>query len=298
MVYMTKNRICRFSLLALICWYAALPSGGAEPADTSPPFRGKAGLQLYSLRNQFKKDGLTALDYATEQGFKEVELGLLNPYGFSKEEMKDALLKRGLKPIAGMAPYDELLNKTDKVIETAKFFNVKYVGVSWAARKVPWDETQVLKVAEDFNTIGKRLKENGLQFFFHNHGYEFQPYGDNETLFDLLMQKTDPELVKLEMDVLWTVLPGQDPVKLLKKYPDRWILMHLKELAHGIPKGNLTGRGGPQIETAIGSGQTDYPAVLKTALEVGVKHFFIEDETPDVLNQIPKSLEFLNNVTF
>ena len=292
------NHFYRYALLAVISWCMALPCG-AEPAGKKPPFRGKAALQLYSLRNQFKKDGLAALDFAVEQGFKEVELGLIDPYGFSKEEMKEALQKRGLTPKAGMAQYDALLNKTDQIVEAAKFFDVKYVGVAWAARKVPWDEEQVLKVAADFNIIGKRLKDNGLQFFFHNHGYEFQPYGeDGETLFDLLMQKTDPELVKLEMDVLWTVLPGQDPVKLLKKYPDRWILMHLKELAHGIPQGNLTGKGGPQIETSIGNGQTDYPAVLKTALEVGVKHFFIEDETSDVLNQIPKSLEFLNNVQF
>jgi sugar phosphate isomerase/epimerase len=97
-----------------------------------------------------------------------------------------------------------------------------------------------LKIAEDFNTIGKYLKEKGLQFFYHNHGFEFQPYKNDETFFDLLVQKTDPDFVEFEMNVLWTIFPGQDAVKLLKKYPDRWILMHLKDLAKGV-EGNLSG---------------------------------------------------------
>jgi sugar phosphate isomerase/epimerase len=247
------------------------------------------------LRNQIKENGAVALDFAKEQGFVEVEIGLESHFGLTAEQMKEALQQRGLKPIAAHAGQGFLLNQTEKAVEAANFFGIKYVGVAWASHKAPLDEAQTLKIAEDFNTIGKRLHEKGIQFFYHNHGYEFQPYKDGETLFDLLVQKTDPELVKFEMDVLWTIFPGQDPAKLLKKYPNRWILMHLKDLAKGV-EGNLSGGTDTKNDVALGSGQVDYPAVLKAAQEIGIKHYFIEDESADVLKQIPQSLRFLSGI--
>ncbi|MCL2348766.1 MAG: sugar phosphate isomerase/epimerase, partial [Planctomycetaceae bacterium] len=192
---------------------------------------------------------------------------------------------------------DYLLKDTDKAVEEAKFFGLKYVGVAWAPHQDPLDEKQMLQVAKDFNKIGKKLKEHGLQFFYHNHGYEFYPYKDGQTLFDLLMEKTDPELVKMEMDIMWTVFPGQDPVKLLKKYPDRWVLVHLKDLAKGV-KGNMSGGTDVANDVALGTGQVNYPAVLKAAQEIGVKYYFIEDESNNVLKQIPQSLKFLSTVEF
>ena len=272
-----------------------LAAVGAEVGTGS--FRGSVGLQTYSLRNQIKQDGAKALEFAKEQGFKEVEIGLENHYGMTREEMRDALNKYGLKPVAAMAGLNYLLNKTDEAVENANFFGVKYVGVAWAPHKPPLDESQILKIAEDFNTAGKLLKEKGLQFFYHNHGFEFLPYKGDLTLFDLLMEKTDPDLVKYEMDVMWTFFPGQDPAKLLKKYPNRWILMHLKDLAKGVV-GDHSGKTDVKNDVAIGSGQVDYPVLLKAAQEIGIKHYFIEDESPDVLTQIPKSLKFLSTVKF
>ena len=269
----------------------------AVPVVAQGSFRGPVGLQTYSLRDQIKQDGAKALDFAKEQGFKEVEIGLESHYGMTREDMRDTLRKLGLTPIAAHAGLPYLLNKTDEAVENAKFFGLKYVGVAWAPHKAPLDEAQVLKLAEDFNKAGKLLKEHGIQFFYHNHGYEFYPCKDGLTLFDLLMEKTDPELVKYEMDVMWTVFPGQDPVKLLKKYPNRWVLMHLKDLAKGV-EGNLSGGTDKKNDVPIGSGQTDYPAVLKAAQEIGIQYYFIEDESPDVLKQIPQSLKFLSTVKF
>ena len=266
----------------------------ADPVGTSPTFRGPVGLQTYSLRNQIKKDATAAFDFVKQQGFQVLEIGLENHYGMTKEELKETLKKHGMTPVAAHAGQGYLLNKTDEAIEVAQFFGLKYVGVAWASHKSPLDEAQTLKIAEDFNTIGKRLKEKGIQFFYHNHGFEFQPYKDG-TLFDLLMEKTDPELVKLEMDILWTIFPGQDPVKLLKKYPNRWVLVHLKDLAKGV-KGDLSGHTDVRNDVALGTGQVDYPAVLKAAQEVGVKYYFIEDESEQVLQQIPQSLKFLSTI--
>ena len=268
-----------------------------DEVGTSPSFRGPVGLQTYSLRDQIKQDGAKAFDYIKEQGFKIVEIGLENHYGMTREELRDTLKKLELTPIAAHAGLEYILKKTDEAVENAKFFNIKYVGVAWAPHRTPFDEAQTLKLAEDFNTAGKLLKEHGIQFFYHNHGYEFYPYRDGLTLFDLLMEKTDPELVKYQMDVLWTIHPGQDPVKLLKQYPDRWVSMHLKDLAKGV-RGDLSGGTDNKNDVPLGTGQADYPAILKAAQEVGIKYYFIEDESPDVLKQIPQSLKFLSTVRF
>jgi len=266
----------------------------AQGVGTSATFKGPVGVQIYSLRNQLKQDGAKALDVLKALNVKYVEIGIESHYGLTQEQMKQALDERGLIPIAAHAGQGFLLNKTEEAIAAARYFGLKYLGVAWASHQKPLDEAQTLKIAADFNEIGKRLKAAGIQFFYHNHGFEFQPYKDG-TLFDLLMAKTDPDLVKFEMDVLWTVFPGQDPVKLLKKYPDRWVLMHLKDLKKDVA-GNLSGGTDLMNDVVLGTGQADYPAILKACQEIGIKYYFIEDESPTVLEQLPKSLGYLSKI--
>ncbi|MFA7053209.1 MAG: sugar phosphate isomerase/epimerase, partial [Kiritimatiellia bacterium] len=237
----------------------------AQGVGTSATFKGPVGVQIYSLRNPLKQDGAKALDVLKALNVKYVEIGIESHYGLTQEQMKQALDERGLIPIAAHAGQGFLLNKTEEAIAAARYFGLKYLGVAWASHQKPLDEAQTLKIAADFNEIGKRLKAAGIQFFYHNHGFEFQPYKDG-TLFDLLMAKTDPDLVKFEMDVLWTVFPGQDPVKLLKKYPDRWVLMHLKDLKKDVA-GNLSGGTDLTNDVVLGTGQADYPAILKACQE-------------------------------
>lgn len=266
----------------------------AQGVGTSATFKGPVGVQIYSLRNPLKQDGAKALDVLKALNVKYVEIGIESHYGLTQEQMKQALDERGLIPIAAHAGQGFLLDKTEEAIAAARYFGLKYLGVAWASHQKPLDEAQTLKIAADFNEIGKRLKAAGIQFFYHNHGFEFQPYKDG-TLFDLLMAKTDPDLVKFEMDVLWTVFPGQDPVKLLKKYPDRWVLMHLKDLKKGVA-GNLSGGTDLTNDVVLGTGQADYPAILKACQEIGIKYYFIEDESPTVLEQLPKSLGYLSKI--
>ena len=282
------------SLIVSISAALLAVSAFAQGIGTSATFKGPVGVQIYSLRDQLKQDGAKALDVLKTLGVKYVEIGVESHYGLTQEQMKQALDERGLVPIAAHAGSGFLLNKTDEAIAAARYFGLKYLGVAWAGHKAPLDEAQTLKIAAEFNEIGKRLKAAGIQFFYHNHGYEFQPYKDG-TLFDLLMKKTDPDFVKLEMDVLWTVFPGQDPVKLLKKYPDRWVLMHLKDLKKGVV-GNLSGGTALTNDVVLGTGQADYPAILKACQEIGVKYYFIEDESPTVLEQMPKSIDYLSKI--
>ncbi|WP_256200180.1 sugar phosphate isomerase/epimerase family protein [Verrucomicrobium spinosum] len=141
------------------------------------------------------------------------------------------------------------------------------------------------------------MAKEGITFFYHPHGYEFVPHGEG-TLFDVLFAETKPEFVSYQMDVLWIIFPGQDPVKLLEKYSNRWKLMHLKDLKKGVATGSLSGKTDLENDVVLGSGQTNYPSVLETAKKVGVKHYFIEDESPSVMEQVPQSLKYMKSQGF
>lgn len=100
------------------------------------------------------------------------------------------------------------------------------------------------------------------------------------------------------MDIMWTHFGGGDPVALLKKYPGRWKLMHLKDLRKGTPK-DMTGLTPDENDVPLGTGELDIPAILKAAKKAGVVHYFIEDESPahEVKEQVPQSIAYLKSLT-
>jgi sugar phosphate isomerase/epimerase len=268
----------------------------ADEVGVSKSFKGPTGLQLYSLRDMQKAKGVPAtLDQTKSFGFKYVEVAGLGD--LSPAEFKVQLDKRGLVPIGSHFPYARLRDDIEGVARDAKALGIPYVGCAWIDHTGPFDEKQCRETAAVFNRAGAALAKHGLKFYYHNHGYEFQPHGQG-TLFDLLMAETDPKTVFFQMDVVWVVFPGQDPVKLLEKYPDRWLLVHLKDLRKGVALGSLSGSTALENDVALGTGQVDWPAVLRAAQKIGVKYYFIEDESPTVVDHIPQSLRFLESVEF
>lgn len=230
------------------------------------------------------------------RGFGFVEVELAGTYGVSPEKFRGMLARAGLKPVSMLTDYDRFDKDVEAVIAEAKALGLSYVGTAGIPHAGQFTEADARKAAELFNRAEK-LANQGLRFVYHNHGFEFVPQGDG-TLFDLLLKETRPQFVSFEMDVFWTVHPGQDPAKLLRSYPGRWALMHVKDMHKGTKTGLLTGSEDTRNDVAIGTGQIDIPAVLKTATEVGVKHFFIEDESPSVTDQIPRSLRYLESLAW
>lgn len=259
-------------------------------------FDGPPGLQLYSLRDIFKKEGVKAgLDKTKELGFKVVELA--GTYGLPPADFLKLLEERGLKAVSGHFPYARWLKDPEGVAAEAKALGLEYAGCAWADHKDPFDPPQAHQTAEAFNKAGAACSKAGLRFFYHFHGFEFHKHGDG-TLADMLIKATDPDHVSFQLDVLWVIFPAQDPVKLLEKYPGRWVSMHLKDLRKGIETGALTGKTDVRNDVVLGTGQADWPAILRAAKKAGVKYYFIEDESPDVLTQIPATLKYLKDVRF
>jgi sugar phosphate isomerase/epimerase len=147
------------------------------------------------------------------------------------------------------------------------------------------------RAVADFNKAGEQLLAEGIYFCYHNHGFEFRPHGDG-TLFDFIVQNTDPRYVSFEMDLLWTMHPGQDPVELLERYPDRFRLMHLKDLRKGVT-GDFSGSTPSENDVVLGTGQIDFPAVMRAAHNTEIEYYYIEDESPDVIERVPRSREYI-----
>lgn len=284
---------------AILCSSIALviptqKTNGAAPG-TGRSFKGPVGLQLYSLREQFKKDVPGTLDEVKKFGFKYVELA--GTYGLSPEEFKTQLAKRGLQPIAAHFGYDEYRKDPEEVARQAKELGLKYAGCAWIPHEGDFDEKKCREAIETFNKAGAALAKQGLKFFYHVHGYEFQPFQDG-TLLDLLIQQTDPKVVCYEMDIFWVVFPNQDPVELFQKYGKRWELVHLKDMKKDTPTGALTGGTDVRNDAALGAGKMDLPAILRAAKKAGVKWYFIEDESPSSETQLPESVRYLEQVRF
>lgn len=251
------------------------------------------GLQLYSLRHEFEKDVPGTLAKIREMGFREVEGG--GTYGYTMEEFKSMLAENGLSMASVGAGYDELAENPQNVVDNAKAFGAKFAMCAWISH--PGDTFTIEHVkhaVEVFNRAGKLLQENGISFNYHIHGYEFRPYEDG-TLFDYLAENTDPKYVNFEVDVFWAKQGGQDPVELMKKYPQRVTMLHLKDRKPGTPD-TKDGRAPDETNVVLGTGDVNIAGVMATARQIGVRHYFIEDESPDAVEQIPQSLEYLKSL--
>jgi sugar phosphate isomerase/epimerase len=265
--------------------------------DLQGDFKGPLGLQLYSLRETFKADPAAALDKTKALGFQIAELYSALP--LEPEKLKAELAARGITPVSGHFSYEALKKDPAAAVKAAQTLGLKYAGVAWIPHEIgSFGEADVKRAAADFQAFGEAFKAAGIQFFYHTHGYEFRPVseGASETFFDLLVRETKPDLVAFEMDVFWVYLPGVDPAALLAKYPDRWALVHLKDMRKGAARGVYTGKAPLTDDVPLGTGQIDWPAVLRAAAQAGVKYYFIEDESPTVETALPQSIKYLENL--
>ncbi len=274
-----------FSLLSGYVLIAQNPKG-------TPLFKGEIGLQTYTFRNSFPQGVEATLDTIKSLGFVELEAN--PPKGVSHENFRKMCDARGLKIVATGAGYEELVKDPLQVVKNARVLGSSFVMVAWIPHKSPFKLDDAMRAAEDFNKAGKVLKENGITLCYHNHGYEFIPHGEG-TLFDYIVENTNPEYVSFELDVLWAIHPGADPVALLRKYGSRFKLMHLKDLRKGV-KGDYSGGTATTNDVTIGTGQAKFRAIIRAAQAAGIEHYFIEDESPTFMQQVPKSVAYLKSL--
>ncbi len=254
---------------------------------------GNVGLQLYSLRHEFEREGVTkTLDRIQAMGFRYIEGG--GTYGLTPQTYKAELDRRGLQMVSTMTSYDNLRFKMSDAIASAKFFGAEYLGTAWIPHEGAFTEAKAREAALVFNQAGAACKAAGLKFFYHIHGFEFQPTAEG-TLFDLMLRECKPALVNFELDVFWATHGGQNVAQMLRKNPSRFLLTHLKDLRKDV-KGDLTGKAPDDTSVVLGTGQVNWPDVLRAAQRARIKWHFIEAEELEAAENIPKSLAYLKGL--
>lgn len=268
---------------------------GFVNAQNKPLFPQVPGMVSYTFRNSFAKDVAATLDTLKKLGIKDMEFS--NLFNRKAADIRKLLDEHGMVCTSFGVGYPDLTTKTREVGENAKALGAKFVRVAWVPHEGAFTLDMAKKTVADFNTAGKILKDEfGITFCYHNHGYEFVPY-EKGTLMDYIIQKTEPKYVSFEIDILWTFFPGADPAQLISKYGKRFQLLHLKDLRKGVT-GNLSGGTAVENDVALGTGQLNIPAILIAAKKAGIKHYYIEDESPSYAKQVPQTMAYLKGLKY
>lgn len=281
-----KKLLAPLLSIFLLCTVWAVPAAAQERKP-------EIGLELYSFRHLFKNDVAGALKKVRDLGFKEVEGG--GSYTLEPAAYKKLLAQNGLQLVSYGASFEDLEKAPEKIAAQARFYGARQVVTFWIPHQ---NKTFTLADAQRavgvFNQAGKVLREAGLRFAYHPHAYEFQPY-DNGTFFDYLMTHMDPRYANFQMDVFWFQHAGQDPVAWLKRYPKRFISLHLKDRQKGTPN-NTYPDASVETNVTLGTGDVNISGIMQAARKAGIRYYFIEDESSRAEVQVPVSLEYLKGV--
>lgn len=241
------------------------------------------GIQLWTVKDDAEKDLEGTLRAVYAAGFREIEFAGF--YGKSAAEIGKLMKGIGFSLVSMHAGAWEIAKNGDQILADAKTLGLRYIvcsspGVAPEKEKLPWEE-KMKSVdlndwkwnADTFNKFGAKVSAAGMAFGYHNHSAEFEKL-EGKTAFDHLFEMTDPNHVKIELDVGWVTVAQQDPVAILNKYKDRVIALHVKDV------GKRTSADKDPPSVAVGEGVVDWKAVIGAAKKNGTKAFFYEQEAP------------------
>ena len=269
---------------------AAAACVGADRA-ISAPLKFPVGLQLYSVRNFLPKDFEGTLQKVAAAGYKEVEAA--GYYDKTAADFGNAIQKAGLKIVSTHHALTLLKTQFNQLIEYGQGLGLQYIICSWAGVHRDPSRTGELNlddwryVADQFNAIGEKVKAAGMTFGYHNHTVEFAK--ENGVLFfDELLNRTDPKHVVFEMDCGWVVASGHNPVDYLSKYPERFELLHVKDMVKE-PDGKWK-------NVVMGKGVIDYKPIFRAATHL--KHYFEEQEefVGDPFTELREDADYLKKL--
>ncbi|MDR0688266.1 MAG: sugar phosphate isomerase/epimerase [Prevotellaceae bacterium] len=271
---------------------AALPLLASCAANTGSQALPKKdiALQLYSLREDFQKDFDAAIKATSEAGYTAVEAASYGDgkfYGKTPEEFKAAVEAAGLTVLSSHTAkalsekelqakdFSESLAWWGQTIAAHRAAGMKYIVAPWM--DVPKSLADLQTYCDYYNAIGQKCKEQGLLFGYHNHAHEFTKIED-VTMYDYMLEHTNPELVFFQMDVYWTVIGQKSPVEYFQRYPGRFTLLHIKDYKE------------------LGeSGMVGFDAIFKNLDKAGAKHLIVEVEQYSYppAESVKRSLDYL-----
>ena len=253
---------------------AISPLSCTAPSETS---KYKMGYQLYSIRDEMAKAPVETLKALKAMGYQDFEIYGFDDqqgtiYGFKTAEFKQILDDLELTVTSGHYGFSPYLNQTeeelkgfvDRCIIGAKELNSKYITWPWIAPELRTLDN-FKRMAPKLNLIGEQVKNAGLGFAYHNHGFEFEDH-DGENGFDIIIRETDANLVKLEMDMYWVMHSSKyTPQELIDAQPGRYVMWHIKDMD------KVT-----RDYTELGNGSINYLEILPDPIQSGLEFYYIE----------------------
>ncbi|AWM32588.1 sugar phosphate isomerase/epimerase family protein [Hymenobacter nivis] len=257
------------------------------------------GLQLYTVRDAMAKDPASTLAQVARIGYNSVEgatyTGTQKFYGMTPKAFTAVLKQNGLiMPSAhymlgeaqtnGAPTKGTILHEWDRAVDDAAAAGVKYMVCAYLLDSERGSLEHYKYVAEQLNKAGERCKKAGIQLCYHNHDFEFAAQ-DGKLPYDTLLNITEKNLVKMELDLYWVTKAGQDPLALFKQHPGRFPLWHVKDMDRTLQR----------AFTEVGNGSIDFKKIFAHADEAGLQYFFVEqDVTPgSPLDSITKSISYI-----
>ena len=238
------------------------------------------GLQLWSVRDDMKKDPAGTLKALAAMGYKEVESFGYDAqtdqiFGLTLKDFSKLLKDNGLKMPSShsaiqLADYDPatkmLSDRAKKVIDSAASVGQKYLINPWTGDE---DRKKLPELMKTFTAVGEYAKKAGIKFGYHNHDFEFKTKGtDGRVMYDWLLEEVDPKLMVMEMDIYWVQFAGFQALDYFKKYPGRFELCHAKDMSAADQH--------PSIE--FGDGTIDFKSILAQRSKAGLKYVIVELE--------------------
>jgi len=259
------------------------------------------GLQLYTVRDAMASDPLGTLAKVAQIGYNSVEnatyTGTEKFYGMDAATYKKVLAENGLAAnsghyrlgqefVKGAPQQGTILYDWQKAIDDAATVGLKYMVCAYLSDQERGDLDHYKKLADTFNKAGEACRKSGIQFCYHNHDFEFRNQ-DGVFPYDILLEKTDKDLVKMEVDLYWIKKAGQDPLALFQKHPGRFPLWHVKDMS----------KEADQSFAEVGSGIIDFKTIFQHKDQAGMKFFFVEqDKCPgSPFDSITHSYQFIKN---
>lgn len=238
-------------------------------------------LELYTVRDETARDFAGTLRRVAEIGYPAVEFAGYG--GLTSGQMAALLAETGLQVAGTHVALTILEQDLEQAITYCLEIGCSFLVIPWLAPELRNAEG-MRTLAPRFNEMGRRCRERGVTFGYHNHAFEFDK-SDDHYLLDILLNETDPALVALEFDVYWAAFAGVDPIAYLHKYPGRVPLVHLKDMT---PERTFT---------EVGEGTLDIQGIINAAQQGGTQWFAVENDAPTIpsLESARRSYENLHD---
>lgn len=275
------------ALGAIIISKSEWKTSGATASDltVADPKTFGIGLQLYTIRDAMGNDAPGSLKKVSDIGYKYVELADYKNgkfYGYLPGEFKKMVNDLGMDIIsshAGIPPQGITDDEVKKMAEDHAKAGTKYCMQPFVEDGDRKTVAGYKKMVAEWNKVGKIMKENGIQFGYHNHNFEFDTVEGKVPYFDVLLSEIDKDLLTMELDLFWTTKAGQNPVDLFKKYPGRFQLFHMKDM---YTKEATFFKTASNDFAPVGEGVIDFKEILAAKDIAGMKYMFVEqDSTKD-----------------